>query len=604
MTAEDLNAWLDGFVPLGLDKGDIAGAVIVVVKDGRILTKRGFGYADVAARRPVDPDRTLFRPASTSKLFTWTAVMQLVEQGKIHLDADVNQYLDFRIPPRDGKPITMRNIMTHTAGFEEQVKWILAHDRPPPHYSDILKSWIPERVFAPGTTPAYSNYATSLAGYIVERVSGEPYVDYVERHIFRPLGMSDSTGRQPLPPRLAAMMSKGYMTASEEPKPFEMGGPVPAGAFTTSGADMANFMIAHLQDGTLGSARILRPETARMMHDTAHTMVPGAPRMLLGFYEQDLNGHRIIAHGGDSLQFHTMLSLFPDDNVGLFFSMNSAGRGAGSLRDALVEGFADRYFLGRPDTRRVDPETAAKHARMMTGLWANSRASASNFFSITQLLGQQEISVDGKGKLVIGSGGGAAPRPEWVEVTPFVWKDMRGHGTLAAQLVGGQIVRVATSPVSVFDRVAWYKSASWLLPAFYASLAIFLLAILLWPLRALVRRHYGASLTLDRKALIAHRLTGIAAILYLAVVGSWASIIGLKLYDLNESLDARLLFTQVLTIIVLFGGFAVMTWNLWLVWRGDRKWTAKLWSVALLLAGLVMLWIGIVFHLLEVGTSF
>ena len=129
LTAEDVNAWLDGFLPYALGKGDIAGAVVTVVKDGQVLTNRGFGYADVEKRSPVIPDRTLFRPGSVSKLITWTAVMQQVEQGKIDLDADVNRYLDFKIPPYEGKPVTMRQIMTHTAGFEEQLKDLIGTNR-------------------------------------------------------------------------------------------------------------------------------------------------------------------------------------------------------------------------------------------------------------------------------------------------------------------------------------------------------------------------------------------------------------------------------------------------------------------------------------------
>src|SRR5215468_8267612 len=194
LTATDVESWLDGYLPYALKTGDIAGAVVVVVKDGEILTERGYGYSDVAARKPVDPKLTLFRPGSVSKLFTWTAVMQLVEQGKINLDADVNQYLDFKIPPRDGQPITMRNLMQHTAGFEEQAKGTITESSSP-SYEVLLKAWVPARVFAPGTTPAYSNYGASLAGYIVQRVSGEPFDAYIEKHIFAPLEMKYSSFR-------------------------------------------------------------------------------------------------------------------------------------------------------------------------------------------------------------------------------------------------------------------------------------------------------------------------------------------------------------------------------------------------------------------------
>src|SRR6185312_765117 len=245
LTKADVDAWLDGYMPYALKAGEIPGAVVVVVKDGQPLTMRGFGYSDLKAQKPVDPELTLFRPGSVSKLFTWTAVMQLVQAGKLNLDTDVNTYLDFQIPPRDGQPITLRNIMTHTAGFEEQIKTLIGYDRNTvPENEQQLKRWIPTRVYAPGTTPAYSNYATALAGYIVQRVSHEPFDEYIERHIFAPLGMTNSSFRQPLPPRLQPMMSTGYRVASGEPVPFEYIGPSPAGALSTTGADMAKFMIA------------------------------------------------------------------------------------------------------------------------------------------------------------------------------------------------------------------------------------------------------------------------------------------------------------------------------------------------------------------------
>ena len=233
LTAQDVNAWLDGYLPYALHTGDIAGAVVAVVKDGTILTERGYGYSDVAKRAPVDPKTTLFRPGSVSKLFTWTAVMQLVEQGKIDLDADVNQYLDFKIPARDGKPVTMRELMQHVAGFEEQAKGIMSDDPKSPGFEALLKQWVPERVFAAGSTPAYSNYGASLAGYIVQRVSGESFDDYLDKHIFAPLDMKHSTFRQPLPANLEPLMSKCYSLASEPPKPFEIIGPAPAGSLSS-----------------------------------------------------------------------------------------------------------------------------------------------------------------------------------------------------------------------------------------------------------------------------------------------------------------------------------------------------------------------------------
>ncbi|HWK52671.1 MAG TPA: serine hydrolase domain-containing protein, partial [Steroidobacter sp.] len=283
LTKPDIDAWLDGFMPYALRQGDIAGAVVVVVKDGSILTQRGFGYADLEAREPMDPERTLMRVGSISKLFTWTALMQLVERGQVALDADVNTYLDFQIPDLDGRPITVRNLMTHTPGFEEQMKHALTYDpATAPRFDALLKQWIPKRIFAPGTTPAYSNYATALAGYIIQRVSGVPFEDYLDTHVLGPLGMTSSTFRQPLPSELQPRMAKGYAAASGPARPFEIVGLAPAGALSASATDIAKFMLAHLNQGRLGEGEILRSETAQLMHGTPLTILPRVDRMLLG----------------------------------------------------------------------------------------------------------------------------------------------------------------------------------------------------------------------------------------------------------------------------------------------------------------------------------
>ena len=280
LTMQDLDAFMDGFMPLALERGDIAGSVVVVVKDGQIIFEHGYGFADVATQKPVDPKTTMYRLASISKLFTWTALMQLVEQHKLSLDTDINTYLDFKIPEAFGKPITLLNLMTHTPGFEETLKDQDAAD--PTHLMSLeasLKSWVPTRVFPPGEVPAYSNYGAALAGYIVQRVSGEPFAQYVERHIFQPLHMTHSTFTEPLPKIFAADMSDGYDVASKEPKLFELDPQRPAGGLSASGDDMAHFMIAHLANGTYDGTRILTPETAIKMHTTAYQHTPGIPGM-------------------------------------------------------------------------------------------------------------------------------------------------------------------------------------------------------------------------------------------------------------------------------------------------------------------------------------
>src|SRR6516162_3250164 len=503
LTASDVESWLDGYLPYALKTGDIAGAVVVVVKDGEILTERGYGYSDVAARKPVDPKLTLFRPGSVSKLFTWTAVMQLVEQGKIDLDADVNQYLDFKIPARDGKPVTMRELMQHTAGFEEQAKGVITENPKAPGFEALLKAWVPHRVFAPGTTPAYSNYGASLAGYIVQRLSGEPFDAYIEKHIFVPLEMDHSTFRQPLPAELAPSMSKGYRAASGEPQGYEIVGPAPAGSLASPGEEMAHFMIAHLQNGEYHGKRILSTATAEMMHNSPLTMLPPLNRMELGFFETNINDHEVIGHLGDTDYFHTSLHLFLKENVGFYVSFNSLGKegAAGHLRGALFQDFADRYFPApRPETR-VAADTAAQHAAALAGNWANSRGAQTNFLAAAGFLSQMKIGVDKHGELLIPALTGLNGQPRhWVEIAPWVWLDTESHDRLAAKVVDGKPVRWSfdlLSPFMVFDRVPWYANSAWLMPLLVGGIAALLLTALLWPVSAWVRRSYKATLRLD-----------------------------------------------------------------------------------------------------------
>jgi CubicO group peptidase (beta-lactamase class C family) len=610
LTKQDAEAWLDGYMPFALNRSNVAGAAVVIVKDGQILLQKGYGFSDVAKRIPVDPERTLFRPGSVSKLFTWTAVMQLVEQGKLNLDADVNQYLDFKIPPREGKPITLRNIMTHTAGFEEAVRGLITSDVNAVGLERRLKLWTPERAYAPGTTPAYSNYATALAGYIVQRVSGEPFEDYIDRHILVPLNMRHSSFHQPLPAALARDVSKGYPTASDAPKPYEYVPLSPAGSLASTGPDMARFMIAHLQDGTLDGAQILRPETARMMHSSALTILPPLHRMLLGFYENDINGHRVITHAGDTQYFHSELNLFLDDHVGMFVSVNSGGKegGAGTIRAALLQQFADRYFPGEPQDGAVNPQTAAAHAAAIAGMYDNSRRADENFFAALSFLSQTAVKQDGKGSIIVPSIKDFSGTPmKWREIAPYVWRQVGGKTRLAAQVVDGRVVRFSIdsiSPFMVFDRAGWWRSTAWMRPAIYAALAALLLTALLWPIAAIVRRRFAAPLALAGRPLWVHRGVRIAALLGVLVPVGWMLTVQSVTSEGASAVDAKLLGMAFLTLIAFVGGLLLAGWNVWIAWREKRGWFTKLWSVALLLSFAVLTWFATVFKLLSFTTRF
>ena len=620
LSKTDLDSWLDGYLPFALRVDDIAGAEIAVVKDGHILTERGYGYADVARRVRVDPDRTLFRPGSVSKLITWTAVMQLVGQHKLDLDQDVNTYLDFRIPPFEGQPITLRQIMTHTAGFAERAKDISFYDQSNLQpLGTFLKAWVPARIFAPGTTPAYSNWATTLAAYIVQRISGTPFDDYVEQHVFAPLGMHDSTFRQPVPANLAPQLSVGYGRASAPAKPFEFIGPFPAGSLSTTASDMGRFMIAHLQDGVLDGTRILDPTTAQMMHDSPlaqvnpMSLIPPLNRMELGFFETDINGHEVIGHLGDIEAFHTILHLFIKDGVGLYASFNSPGKDAAvqALRTALLQDFADRYFPAAGQDGRVAPELAARDARMMAGNWQGSRRSAGTFLAILNLLTQVKISVGPSGGLVVsGITYPSGAIRQWVEIAPFVWRDANGHDRLAAKLVDGKVERWSwdfESPFEVSERVPAGRSSVWILPSLAAALAILLLSLLYWPASWLVRRHYRVALPVIGPSRGAYRLSRLFAGLTLAVIVGWAMTVSRMLADTNALTgrsDLVLWVLQLSGLLVFVLAVLVTGWNAWLAWRTSGRWTGRIWSVLMVLSSLMILYVAATFGLLSMTVQY
>jgi len=613
LTKTDAEAWLDGFFPYALQRGDVAGAVVVVVKDGAVLLQKGYGYSDVGERKPVDPERTLFRPGSVSKLFTWTAVMQLVEQGKLDLDADINTYLDFKIPPRQGAPVTLHNLMTHGAGFDEVGGLLLIYDPRELHpLREELKRWMPPRVTAPGSIPAYSNYSADLAGYIVQRVSGEPFEAYIERHIFVPLGMKFATFRQPLPDMLASCMSKGYPLASGDPKPFEIDTTQPDGALSASGGDMGRFMIAHLQNGAFGASHILKEATAVQMHTTAWEFLPPLNRMLLGFYENNVNGHRVITHGGDLQWFHSELNLFIDDGVGVFISLNSLGKdgAAEQIRTGFFREFSDRYFPGPLPEGSVDPKTAAAHAHLITGRYISSRRSHESFLAALNLLGQTRVLATENGSISVPDLKGLNGEPKkWREIAPLVWRSIEGPDRIAAKIENDRVVCIGYDelPFMPFQPVPWWSSAAWLLPLLIIGVLALAANTMAWPISALVRRRYHASYDLTGVDAKAHRLVRIACLSLLLTLIAWVVLLQLMLGDvgwIGPHMDVWIRFLQVLSLIIIPASSAIALWNVWIVLRSRRKWLAKAWSVLLAISFLALFYVAVVFHLLGYSAKY
>jgi CubicO group peptidase (beta-lactamase class C family) len=603
LTQADLEAWLGGFLPYALQRGEVAGALVVVVKDDAVLFEKGYGYADVAKQTPVDPERTLFRFGSVSKLFTWTAVMQLVEQKKIDLDRDVNDYLDFKIQPAFGKPVTMRNLMTHTAGFEEHIQGIMAPGpNEIPAVGEFVKANQPRRIYPPGEVPAYSNYGAALAGYIVQRVSGEDFVEYLEHHIFAPLGIQHTTFRQPLPEQFAPAMSKGYQTALVPPSPFELCGPVPAGAISGTGADLARFLIAHLKDGQ----GLLQPETARLMHDSIFQAIPPLNGMALGFFQTDRNGHRIISHGGDTVVFHSDAELLLDDHAAILISVNSRGEDGAAYKilTSVFEQFMDRYFPA-PVPEEPTAASAKEHAELLrrTGQFRSTRRSDSAYFSLLGLSSQEAVSVNPDGTIVLPSETGVNGQPKlWHEIAPYVWREVRGKERLAVKMVNGKVALLGTDSLASsepWQPVPALKSSSWNVLLLIATIVVLVLALISWIAGIAIRRHYGVTLQLNEHEVRAFRGAHLAVAVDLLFCAGWVLIFiaGMANFSLFAgAIDPWVRLVQVVGLIAVAGA-AVALWNAWLTCRGSRGLWTKLWSVILAASTVAVVWFAFVFHL-------
>ena len=605
MTAADIEAFVDGVMPLQLEREDIAGAVVVVLKDGKILFSKGYGYADVASRKPVAADATLFRPGSISKLFTWTSVMQLVERRKLDLDRDVNEYLDFKIPQAFSKPITLRNIMTHTPGFEEAIKNLFIGDlKDLKPLGDYLKSALPERVYPPGEVPAYSNYATALAGYIVQRVSGEPYDDYVERHIFQPLGMARSTMRQPLPDAIKPMMSSGYMRASQGSKPFEIVQAWPAGSLSTTGTDIARFMIAHLQDGQFEGAKILEPETARLMHSAQFVAVPPLNSMALGFYEESRNGQRIIGHGGDTRCFHSDLHLILGQGIGFFVSYNSAGKGEISPRSALFEKFMDRYFPYHVPEGTA-PANAAADAQMVSGSYNVSRRPVTTVLSFISAVSTSQVTVNPDGTISWGDRELSGQPKHFREIAPLVFRNVNGQDRVAFKKdSSGKITMGVDFPFMVFESAPWYESAMFNRAVIGGSLALLILTVVLWPVAALVRWHYAIKLKPQQGSL--RRIVLLAALAYVVFAGAWIGALS-SLGDpgkLNDARDGMFRLMQIPGWIGVIGTIAAVIYGVGALTAPGRWWWGRVHAVALAAAFVAFTWFVYHWHMLAFSLKY
>ncbi|MCS6827115.1 MAG: beta-lactamase family protein [Caldilinea sp.] len=588
----DLEVFMDGLMAAHLESHHIPGATLVIVQGDKILLAKGYGYADLKARTPVDPERTLFRPGSTSKLVTWTAVMQQVEQGNLDLDTDVNAYLDFPIPATFPEPITLAHLLSHTPGFEDigEGLFVLSADELLT-LEAYLKQHLPARVFPPGQVSAYSNYGTALAGYIVQRVTGEPFESYVEKHIFEPLGMAASTFRQPLPTQLAPHLSDGYFYNNGVYRTggFEFISATPAGAMSAPATDMARFMMAHLQNGRLGEARILEEETVRRMHSRLFTPDPRLDGMAHGFMTMTVNDRRILHHAGDTLLFHTGLYIAPEEGVGLYVSYNALG--GALVRDALFRAFMDRYFPSSPAPVNP-PADAAQRAVQYVGEYHAARANYTTMEKALQLLQPTLVQLTDEGALRVSTGG---TTETYVEVEPGFFRHSERQDRLLFQKDAAGRIWLHFNDFTPFTsyKAPWYATFSFTASLVGGALLLTLLSMFGWVIAFAARRGTGRSPLVAGLARWTAGLFGAALaaflIIFVSVLGDIHPDYGVPRLFFGEPPLLPALLILALTIVLFALGmafFAVLSWP-----KRYWGWFGRLHYSMLTLLALGMVWV-------------
>jgi CubicO group peptidase (beta-lactamase class C family) len=568
--------FFDHAVPGQLSHDGVPGAVVSVVSGGTTVFAHGYGLSDAERGIPMDARRSLVRVGSITKLFTWTAVMQQVQAGRLDLDTDVNRYLkDFQIPATYPQPVTLQNLMDHTAGFEDQyidTGARTAADVPP--LGQYLARHIPARIRPPGEISAYSNFGAALAGYIVAQVSGEPYDQYVQHHLLDPLGMTRSTATEPVPAALAADLAHSYDAGVHPPRriPFIFDPMAPDGSISTTAGDLANFMIAQLRSGRFGAAEILSPASMTRMHQQSFAPDPRLDGYAHGFKERTINGHRVLMHDGGWEGFVSGLLLVPECDLGLFVSANATGPESLSQ---LIPQFFDRFAPASAASQEAGSASAAATSPT-PGFYQPTRHTESTVEKVETLLGPRRLTVAADGTVTfLGK--------TWTPQGAGLYRATEGTDRLVFLAAGGGRRYVATDNVS-YQLLAPTDTLPvnlWILLAFLLPA----LSALALPVAWVVRRITNRRVTTSRRWRIARTLAaGSAALGVVFAAGLTAVLLGnTDDYLFGVPVSFRLLLCLPIVVLATAIAATICTVTAWR--RAEAGTVARIHQVALL-AGL------------------
>ncbi|MEJ2009866.1 MAG: serine hydrolase, partial [Acidobacteriota bacterium] len=581
----------DGFFARAMARWHVPGAAFVLVKNGKVVFIKGYGYANLQDKTPVVPDRTIFRIASVTKVFTAMAAMQLVESGRLKLHENVNHYLSrFKVKDPYPQPVTLAELLTHSAGLDASVIGIAAH-RPSQlvPLGTFLAQHMPQVVMPPGEIYSYSSFGISLEGYLVQKLSGEPFDAYIEKNILQPLDMKDSGFR--LRPGMARRLATGYEYRKGRyvPQPLDYFNIAPAAGLFSTASDMAHFLIAQMENGRYGGSRILSEATAREMHRRQFGEDPRLAGRAFGFYERYLNSYRAIGHGGNIRGFASLMMMVPKEHVGFFVVFN---RDESRFEGDLIHSFFNHFYPAKntgepPEAGRL----SAADLRKFTGIYRSNPYSRRTFEKLITLYWQFRITANPDGTLEFHYPHHFKPSGRWVPLSPdyFLCSGGQGHALFRTDS-SGRVTHLFTDRNS-YEKVPWYGTGAFQVALVKALMVILLSGCVWWPLQALIRRLRKRP-SGQAGAMGAARWTaGVLALLDVFFIVAMLHILTRMddwdfVYGVPPNIKALLWIPMVTTVLAAcVAGFAVWAWKK----RSGSAWGRIHYSL-IAAAALVFIW--------------
>lgn len=533
ITVDEYQAFVDDFIQRHKDQARLPGVVIAIVRPKDVPVLKAYGYAEPQSAKPMSATDTFLRVASVSKLFTATAALQMVEKGLLDLDQDIKVYApDVAFENPFDKGVTMRQLLTHTAGFDERFVGLVAHSTQELlPLSEYLRFNMPAVVYPPGDAINYSNHGFALAGYVLERIAGKSFPQLIREQIFQPLDMKNSYFD--LPEGLISRVAQGHEFEGDRLVPVDMDyiSTGPASSLVTTGQDIVAFMQMHLSDGKYFKTgqRLLDETTTKSMRQAQFSPDPSIPGIGYAFFRSRIHDVWTYSHGGEARGWTTMLSLFPESKVGLFICYNRFG--SDTAKDFIKE-FVETFKARLTSKDSVSESSIRAQAALTDDVSHHNSKSVERFMGFYRMVRHPHESFTKIGAILSGfaaeyfvfsTGGGQRlyiwtlpwlkqPSRKWQRSGPshFLSADT-GERLVFKTNSSGRIDYLAREwvPEGTFERIPWYESF-W----FHSVLQLVSMLILIWHLVQVVLKK--TDLTMSNLMLT---IAGAFSLLFVAGLG-------------------------------------------------------------------------------------